>query len=558
MTRDRDVWHFPKRADLTEFKDTITLLKRDEFQGATWNGNTQERLASLLDQEEITNDHYGRITPSSVRTLAAAMKYFGLVRKDGKTLKITNAGKRILKEDMNQVFREQFLKLQITNPNITRFCKEVRVFPFRVILRTLLDLDYLTRNEVGYFLIRFKGDFEERDLQDLIEEIKEFRNKSEEERDQIISSYKESKTGSWALDKAPISNYIMNFCEMSDLCLRNDKNGNRVLKLNKSKSEIKKILSEYSDNTFEFESKDVWNYYIGNPEIKDTPQNFEIHIETSKGGIPSDRAVKIYREIGNSTKIIDEEGKVEFKLFPEFEYKYEIYDKNAEIIKDHTLDPNKNLTIEIPDNDYREERDLESLYELVTEITSNSGYDTELETKLDILRKIDNYRVGSKKQVRGGRLEQLFNLIFEKFERQNLVDGVIWYGKTDENGVPQPAPGKGQYNGQGTPDIEVIIDDKIFVVELTHIKAERSQWAREGSSVPDHISAVESHKENKKITGLFVAPIIPEGNRDKMRTLVEAKNNNIEFAEIELLLAELRNVETKEEMKEALSSSSIQ
>lgn len=556
MAPGKKAWHFPKRANLTEFKDTLKVLSRDEFRDRAWNRSKEERLASLLDQEDITEDIYGRISPSSVRTLNAAIKYFGFLKKEDNYLKITGAGRKLRdSEDINSVFENQFLKLQLTNPNVNQYCMDSSVFPFRLIVRCLLDLDYVSFNELGYFLVRYRGEKDERTEDELKQEIRDFRSKDEEEKQEIIEDYRETRIGKWALEKAPMTNYIMNFCDRTTICERSKSDGEKRLTLVKSKEEVKETLEEYECEPYNFESREVYNLYLGTPELKKTPVDKEIQVLTEDGEVPAESAIKMEREFGDVTKIIDEEGKTTISLFPERNYEYSVFDRDANKVSEGEFDPSDSR-ITVSDGRRKKDHDLEGLLELVEELTSGSDYDPELDTKLSLLRKIDNYRVGSKKQVRGGRLEQLFYLVFDRLREEGLVDEVTWNGKVDEHGVPKPAPGSGGFDGMGIPDLRVRIGDHEFVLEVTHISAERSQWKKEGASVPDHVIGVTRQKEDLEVIGQFIAPGIPEGNRQKMEKLVEVEDAELRFREVESFVNQLPDIETRDQMIEFLRSSS--
>ena len=64
-------------------------------------------------------------------------------------------------------------KLIITNPSIRKDCENILVFPFRMTLKVLLEIEYLDIEEIGYILFHAKA---EDQLDMIMQRISNFRN----------------------------------------------------------------------------------------------------------------------------------------------------------------------------------------------------------------------------------------------------------------------------------------------------------------------------------------------------------------------------------------------
>jgi len=538
-SNDKEVWHFPRRADLEEFADTIDILRRDEFKNKRWTPNKQERLASLLDQENITKDHYGRISPSSVRTLIAAIKYFGLLEKRDGALHITKAGNEFTDEDQRRnVFEKQLIKLQVTNPKIQQYCKNIRVFPYRVILHCLLKLGYITFNEMGFHVLKYKGEI---GLNELVNRIEEFRKLPSQRKEEIIGEYKKTKIGNKSLSGSTMTNYVMKFASETGTCYREKEKGVKKLKLQRSESYVKNLLKEYEFSTFEFTDRRVFNIYMGDPSITKTPSFFEINIKDKEGNPAYECVLEIEREFNNALKLIEENGKTNVKLFPERNYNYCVYDSEGELQEKDVINPLFDDVIELT---FESDSTIPTQDELVTYVEDllSNDYDSRLDDRLKVLRKINNYRVGSIKRVRGGRLEQLFYFIFLNFKENGMVDDVVWHGNSDNYKIPSPAPG-------GVPDLIFFINDYVHVLELTLIGDKRSQWSKEGASVPDHILEVQENYPESRVIGHFIAPVMHKANKEGLLGLGEHRGFTICFHQILDLVSNLDKINSREELK---------
>src|SRR5690606_27189133 len=88
-------------------------------------------------------------------------------------------------------------------------CENIFVFPFRLTLKLLLELDYLDREELAYFVFLIKNEDE---IPLVIEKIKKFRSQHKTDRETEISLFKRTHIGNITLVQAPSASYYENLC----------------------------------------------------------------------------------------------------------------------------------------------------------------------------------------------------------------------------------------------------------------------------------------------------------------------------------------------------------
>ena len=195
-TRSLEVWHIPKRQNIHQIIGAVEILTGESFNGKSWTSMRQENFNTQLGRQGLTNN--GRpLSPSARRTLEALIKYLGFIHIDNSTtpttINITNAGFELIKKhgtvlgknkNLRQthenkeeilesvIVKHQMTKLQITNPVVREDCINILLFPFRITLKLLMDLDFLSKEELGYIVFSMKKE-DEYDL--IVERIKTFR-----------------------------------------------------------------------------------------------------------------------------------------------------------------------------------------------------------------------------------------------------------------------------------------------------------------------------------------------------------------------------------------------
>jgi len=400
----------------------------------------------------------------------------------------------------------------ITNPQIKKDCENILVFPFRMTLKLLLELDYLDKEEIGYILFHTKSEDE---LPLVIERIKNFRTLDPIKRLTEIEEYKKTEEGNLTLVKAPTAGYYMYLCFSTGLC-------NRVfVEVNKTKNkklpalqlidedETKKILTAFDDaEIYDFKDKlFLWIEYFSNPNRLYPP--FDISLTTDS---VEEILVLIQKDksMVGSDVLSKENKSLIFPVFRDEEYNITIYnlENGKEIYKQKHFftKGNKKLLINLSDHEHTHVVNEEKISKQIEEMFSNkySGFDKEYSTKLSIIQKVigKNYFDNRRK---GGRLEYLYFKLLELLKNRGIIDEVFWYGKNSRFGINEPAPG----GKDGNPDVVFEIEDYIFVLELTTIKGFRAQWnSSEASSVPDHIAKFKRLNPEKKVVGIFSAPSI--------------------------------------------------
>ena len=320
-TRTKEIWHIPKRGSVHQTIYMVYILSWDKFLGKSWSSGKQESIGSEMGKAGLTENGKA-ITHQSVRTLLANVpKYLGFVYIDESSnpskIMVTDIGYELIKKhniekinhhrnlaeykskkdliEISEVFGKQMLKLIITNPTINKDCENILVFPFRMTLKLLLELDYLDKEEVGYILFHTKKE-DELDL--VIEKIRNFRNLAPERRLAEIKAYAKTEEGQLTLVKAPTAGYYMYLCYSTGLCdritMRVNKPNNPQLpsiKL-KNKDEVKKILASFKDAEI-YNFKDdwfLWKEYFSNPNRVYPPHDVILETNSKK-----DIIVTIYK-----------------------------------------------------------------------------------------------------------------------------------------------------------------------------------------------------------------------------------------------------------------------
>jgi len=277
--RTKEMWHMPKRTNLEQMVGAMKILldKKLDLNNKTWTSGRKETFNTEMGKRNLTQSG-GPLSQQSRRTFEALLKYLGLIYLDNISdppmLRVTKGG-GFLATNPTEALKLQMLKLQITNPVIGEDCQNILVFPFRVTLRLLIDLGYLTYDEIGYIL--FMKMKKQSDYEDIKNLILQFRNKSSGEKKKIIDDFKKTPEGKVTLAKAPSVGYFISLCEDTGLCERDSKK--HIIQLVQGKEEeIRKLLKEFENyEAFDFgDNLDLWINYYGDVERKCPPKLFTI------------------------------------------------------------------------------------------------------------------------------------------------------------------------------------------------------------------------------------------------------------------------------------------
>jgi len=538
LTRTKELWHIPKRGSVHQTVFMVYVLTWDKFLAKSWSSGKQEAMGSEMGKAGVTKNGKA-ITHQSVRTLLALPKYLGFVYIDESSkpsrIMVTDIGYELIKKhdvanvpkhrnlgkykesgdliEASEVFEKQLSKLIITNPSIRKDCQNILVFPFRMTLRLLLELDYLDQEEIAYVLFHTKAE-DEYPL--VLEKIKTFRGLPPKRRTAEINAYGKTDEGQLTLVKAPTSGYYMYLCASTGLCKRTTVKVNKTQKsqipaivLNNS-AKAKKIIQRFEHAEI-YDFKDdllLWIDYFSNPNRLYPPHDVTVRTN-AKGEVLAIAYDKDGRIItGDSLSI--EKPSFPVPAFPAEKYRFIVYDLKSgnEIYNKEVTFTNtdKKISLRVRGKKYEAAANKDTIVKCIKEMFTGKfgGFDKGYHDKLRTIEKVIgiNYLDNRRK---GGRLEYLFYRLLELLENQNIVDEVFWYGHTAKYGICEPALG----GKEGNPDVVFVIDDTVFVLELTTFRGIRAQWSSaEASSVPDHIVKFKTMNPGKRIIGIFSAPSI--------------------------------------------------
>lgn len=527
--RIKEMWHIPKRSSLEQIKEIIKILIDLDLSNKIYRGN-KDKINRELARRGFTQSGT-MLTPSAFGTLIALVKYFGYIfMKDGKIV-ITKAGITFLKNPINQ-FKNQILKLQITNPLILKDCENVFIFPFKEILKLLLELDYLTINEMGYVI--FMDFKKEEDFEEIIKKILKFRNLPRDEKKKIIEKFENTPEGNVTLVKAPSVGYFISFLLHANLCEKAINEKSRI-KL-KNENETKLFLNKYKKaQPFDFKDNlDLWIEYIGNPNRLYPPREKIIKF---KNPAQKDKLVLISQDDKQiEADVINAVSEIKTPLFDKETYLITVFElktgSKIGIFEVIPTEGKKEMLIDLKDIKSPKALTTEDWATLTTEHVESSDFDREYKSYLNILRKILNIEIKNGR-LRGGRLEFLFYKFLEQFEKKGLIRDLKWNGKVGKYGINEPAIG----GKQGFPDITFSMDSINFILELTTIKGRTAQWSAEGSSVPDHIRNFFGQNKKGQIIGIFCAPIQFQRNINALKNNLKDENIPILCYEVDSLIS---------------------
>lgn len=547
--RDLQVWHVPKRSSSHQMVGSINIFLAEGMDGNPWNLQKKETFNTRLGQWGFTESG-GPLAQSARRTLEAMLKYVGLifvvekgnrpillVSEVGKELQSKNSYSRprsrkrlsdTIKQNFGwntlEVIRDQFKKLIITNPVIKADCINILVFPFRAVLRLLLDSEIvsLSHEELAYIVFSMRSCSEH----ELVKQrILNFRSLSSIERNRELSAFKKTPVGNKTLVQAPTVLYFIKYCMITGFCISKRIAGKTCLLIHEEKrKEIEAYLKEYAViSAFDFGSDvDLWIDYFGEPSRHYPPIPVDFVFEN-----PDAVGIALtYFSISKPNKLryllLDRDNASQtVALFPGEEYQIELMDVDSGSLVEkrniRVTNQTKNVSFSKKGTS-AQEWTLSKVKKAIKELLcSKSGIDSDYEKRLklySILTSQPDYIQDSRASLRGGRLEYLFYQFFLMLENGKVIDSVIWNGTTVEFGRHRPAPG----GKAGNPDLVLSIKHIKCPIELTTIGNARAQWSAEGVSVHDHVKnfQAEFHVKEQKIIGIFSAPTIHDPMRPSL------------------------------------------
>lgn len=543
--RTKELWLIPKRGSLHQTICLIDGIIERDYDGTSWNDGKQNNLGVNLKNWGATKSGKN-VSSQSIRTLTAAVpQYLGFVyintNTTPNTIRVTDAGKKLLanhKKNLlkvknlidgdkklikqSEVVLAQMEKLQITNPIILKDCENILVFPFRMTLKLLLELGYLDREELAYFLFKIK---DESEFELIVKEILNFRLLPIEKRKELLDAFKETHVGNITLVKASSASYYEGLCQITgiiDRIIVKPENLDKNIQAIKIKDEYmtyakEEVSSKYADvSTYNFsDNLDLWIEYIGNPDRLSPP--IDVQIENKFG---STLLVQIKKDsIIKNIDLIENNGSILYPMFMGENYEIVLIEVESGVeIATEKFTPTKGVRGYVLYGKSKYKQLQKSAEQIAEEILAHSkctSFCGEMLNYLTILKKVIGIDKTEDKSLRGAYYEYLFFQLLSKLKDKGLVDDVIWNGKIGKYGLPVQAPG----GKTGTADMMFIVGNKHYVLELTTIKSKSGQEKAELASVPDHIRLYKE-EFGADIVGIFCAPLIHERNTAVMRSVI--------------------------------------
>ncbi len=537
--RKKQMWHINKsnaEGLIEQFRGFLEIFIEKNLENKKWR-SIKEILKREMSKKGLCAP---RISDSRIGTLKSDIYQMGFIKynKDG-SLSITKIG-REFREDPKEALTKQFIKLQFTNPTIINYCKDIYLFPIRGLMKLLIELGYLTKEELGYIV--FLKYLYEDDFGVVKEKIKKFRGLSQKEK--IINEFKKTPEGHVALTSASSVTYLCSKLKLTGIF--EYEKGILTIKPNKLKF-VKDILEKYEDvSPYPYEKNDIdlWFEYFGDPSQEYPPELKTISF-TKKTS--EEKSISIYVGDMEITHFIMNTNEVkQIPFFNNKKYQFRILDikSNKTIQFEVSTQLNKDIII---DNNLEKPINLDGNYfkNSILELCDSKDFDGDLRNKIEFLKKKygKNFRINIP-QVRGARLEELLYKLLKILKNKGILKEVIWKGTIDELGIPHPTPG----GSKGNPDIVFIMDKTLFLLELTTQKAKSSQENTETFSIVRHIRNFEIN--NKEIFEkyhidntllIFAAPVLHKDIIKTLKGIFERERINYKFFKIEDLLEVLIN-----------------
>lgn len=575
---ETDYWLIPKRINVHQAWCLIDGIIERGYDGRSWNPNTQNNLGASLKKWGATSSGKN-ISPQAIRTLTAYVQYLGFVYVDNtttpSTIRITKAGKLFWKNNRQYVtklrnlnidaglslkeaeeVKTQMEKLLITNPILQKKCTNILLFPFRITLQLLRELEYLDVQELAMYVFSMK-DFTEYNY--VIHQIKRFRHLSVNDREELVSSFKESKLGNIALVKAPSTRYYASLCESTGLITATTEKPLNVTKeivtiriIKGMENYVDDILTNKYANAKEYDFKDdlrLWIDYYGDPDKLSPPT------ETTLTNTSDERVlVSVYdpNNILVNNRILNPKESTCFPAFANSTYEITLYNiaagKHLQPITFTPSESNYIYSIQASANTYSVPVTADSISQSILEHLDAKYFNSETTALLQAIKEESGVDRLTDLSLRGAFLESEFFKLLTILKNDSIIDDVIWHGKYGAMGLPVSAPG----GKNGICDLKFIIDDTTFVLELTTMKSKTQQEKAEASSVPDHVR-IEAARTSNKVKGIFAAPLLHDRVVTMMKATAASTGTHLACIKIEALLDILKERD-KEQLKALLEN----
>lgn len=559
---ETDLWLIPKRGSIHQVWCLIDGIIERKADGRSWGPNMQNNLGVNLKNWGATRDGKN-ISPQAIRTLTAFAQYLGFLYIDGSStpsvIRITTAGYKFWNDHKSSMLhirnlsldanlematsdcvKLQMEKLQLTNPLQLKKCTDILLFPFRMTLKFVSELDYLDTQELAIFLFPMRS---ESDYKFVLLNIQKFRKMTVEDREQYVDEYKKTKLGNITLVQAPSAGYYATLCERTDLIetgreypLNWTSGKLSTLRIKPEKEAyVRDILNTKYKGIEPYDFKEdvrLWIEYYGDPNNIYTPIDCTI-----SNGSGTDLLVSISDKSNNvlcSEILVDAED-ITFPAFPEAEYTVSIFSTSScKFMKEQTIKPSDIGYRYLIDNSITPASTVKGFDEIKQDIIdhiNSSTFTPDTISLLNAIKTINGVDKTSDISLRGAYLEYYFFKLLVLLKDKGLVDDVIWNGGIGKFGLPNAAPG----GKIGKCDITFFIDSTQYVLELTTIKSKSGQEKAEATAVPDHIRiAAASH--SGKTVGIYSAPLLHSRVTGMMKATATSYGIDIKCIDIISLL----------------------
>jgi len=530
-----DKWIVPKRCNVYQTLAFLAVL--DAYPSCcNFNAANQSKVATKM-RVDYGASKSGTMQPQAARTTKALAQYMGFIKVVNDRIVITDIGYKFLNNHRVELinkghtlakpighliseadeWKQQMIKIQLTNPSQPK-CEDVSIYPFRYVLKLLLQLEYIDMEEMALFVLTSK---KERDLTKTITKIRDYRSKRYIYRDKQKKKFATTKFGNIALKKAPSAGYFMSLCEATGLVERCKKKisnpGTKkvkkitALQIKPAKIvEVNRIILLYGARDtlkFSHDERKMWDYYYCQDGIE-YPIEIEIKNKTS---------IDTYIQVENSTK--SEMNNQEFELrgkekeiiytFPTNSYIAHVYDMTDTV-------PAANINVSSSSSPVEVTKTLLSTSvvlskkEIILEIRelyTKKGITTRIQKQLDMFSMLTGKTVSNVKMYRGAYLELYFAMLLKKLKAKKVIDDYQSSVNMGTYNIPHPVPQK--------PDFVVTVGNTNIVLEVTLMRPTRTRISKEMKlEIEGAMRHMQEQTKNidapmgKKSMGIFAAGAI--------------------------------------------------
>ena len=443
-----DNWIVPKRCNVYQTLALLAVLEKYPVY-CNFTAANQTNVATKM-RLDYGASKARTVQAQSARTTKAMAEYMGFVKSDGNQIEITAVGQRFLNNHRAELinkghtllkpiapliseaeeWKEQMIKLQLINPSQPK-CEDIYIYPFRFVLKLLLQKSYLDTEELAMFVLTATKDS---DLTKVSKEIDKFRSKKYVYREKQVEKFKSTKFGNIALKQASSATYFMSICEATGLIERiklpimnsGAKRKIRAMAIKPSKvAEVNRIITTYGVKKclkFSHDERKMWDYYYCGDGIA-YPVEIEISNRTK---------TNILVQVENLTKAVDNDQEILISpkmrdvlyAMPGWGYVAHIYDFTDTI-------PSANINFGANSGKLMVNKSMLSAGAILTkkelvreirELISKKGVTDRIKKQLDMYALLTGSVISNMKIYRGAYLELYFSMLFDILKSKRIID----------------------------------------------------------------------------------------------------------------------------------------